>query len=224
MVFNTTSFTIVISTLTQLFSGSEREDYLHQLALKGMKALAASLFEIPAEPVEEGRIIELPKSVTKLPREKPVYCDHMLSARWFLIPFRTRFLHRKRRRRGRSLRLPKAFKRSVVTVWCTTKPTRIGGRVMAATEPTTRAKVATALSYRSQHTDAGSTAEWAVVHKEGDDPTVDPWTRMKAEKKERVQKNANKKEKNLQLASGDRLPGTIDLAAAAGRYSISVLY
>lgn len=70
--------------LTQLFSGSEREDYLHQLALKGMKALAATLFEIPAEPVEDGRIIELPKAVTKLPREKPVN---------YVLPFRSMFPH-----------------------------------------------------------------------------------------------------------------------------------
>jgi len=39
------------------------------------------------------------------------------------------------------------------------------------------------------------------------DPTVDPWTRMEQEKKERVAKNAMQRERNLKAAQGDRLPG-----------------
>jgi regulator of ribosome biosynthesis len=55
---------------------------------------------------------------------------------------------------------------------------------------------------------------WLMEHKEGDDASVDPWTKMKMEKKERVAKNERQRTQNLIAASGQKLPGNIDLAAA----------
>lgn len=56
--------------------------------------------------------------------------------------------------------------------------------------------------------------EWAIEHKSGDDPSIDPWTRMSQEKKSRVEKNKKQAQRNLQAAQGKRLPGTIDLTTA----------
>jgi regulator of ribosome biosynthesis len=53
-----------------------------------------------------------------------------------------------------------------------------------------------------------------IEHKEGDDPNTDPWTRMRQEKKARIEKNEKQHNRNLSAASGNRLPGTIDLASA----------
>lgn len=54
---------------------------------------------------------------------------------------------------------------------------------------------------------------WLAEHRPSDDPSVDPWTRMKLEKKERVAKNKRQHVQNLIAASGQKLPGTIDLAS-----------
>ncbi len=55
---------------------------------------------------------------------------------------------------------------------------------------------------------------WMVEHKGGEDESVDPWTKMKMEKKERVAKNQRQRTQNLIAASGQKMPGNIDLAAA----------
>jgi regulator of ribosome biosynthesis len=64
------------------------------------------------------------------------------------------------------------------------------------------------------------TGNWAVPHKEGDDLTVDPWTKMEEEKKERIGKNKKQQLNNIKSnlkenQVKDRVPGAIDLAAAA---------
>lgn len=58
-----------------------------------------------------------------------------------------------------------------------------------------------------------SSQDWAVEHKEGDDPSVDPWTKMVQERKEKIQKNKKKQENNLRAAVGQRVPGTLDLTS-----------
>lgn len=62
-------------------------------------------------------------------------------------------------------------------------------------------------------------AVWAMPAKEGEDDGLDPWTRAQREKRERVDKNKKKQVRNLERASGDRVPGTLDLAAATGKRS-----
>jgi len=61
---------------------------------------------------------------------------------------------------------------------------------------------------------------WAVPAKAGEDVTVDPWTRMENEKKERMVKNKKQQINNLkdqlkETQGKDRVPGAIDLAAVA---------
>ncbi len=56
--------------------------------------------------------------------------------------------------------------------------------------------------------------QWVIEAKPSDDGSVDPWTKMKNEKKQRIEKNSKQKQKNLEAASGQRLPGTIDLTTA----------
>lgn len=46
------------------------------------------------------------------------------------------------------------------------------------------------------------------------DSGVDPWTRMKQEKKERVSKNERQRLSNLKAAGGKTVPGQIDLSSA----------
>merc|ERR1712176_479666 len=53
-----------------------------------------------------------------------------------------------------------------------------------------------------------------IVHKEGSDPSVDPWSKAATEKKEKIAWNKNKQAKNLRGAAGDRLAGTVDLPSA----------
>mmetsp|Transcript_34914 Transcript_34914/g.84438 ORF Transcript_34914/g.84438 Transcript_34914/m.84438 type:complete len:301 (+) Transcript_34914:341-1243(+) len=55
---------------------------------------------------------------------------------------------------------------------------------------------------------------WAIPAKMNETDGLDPWTRARKEKKERVEKNTKKHKRNLQAAAGDRLPGTIDLGSA----------
>lgn len=61
--------------------------------------------------------------------------------------------------------------------------------------------------------------EWVLEHKgstEADENGVvmDPWAKLRKEKKERVAKNKKQQDRNLQRATGQRLPGTIDLTSA----------
>jgi len=57
--------------------------------------------------------------------------------------------------------------------------------------------------------------EWAIEAKPGEDPSVDPWTAQRQEKKARVAQNSKKQLNNLRAAApGDRLPGTMDLTKA----------
>ena len=42
---------------------------------------------------------------------------------------------------------------------------------------------------------------------------VDPWSRLDGERRERRAKNARQAERNLKAAEGQRVPGTVDLAA-----------
>jgi len=53
-----------------------------------------------------------------------------------------------------------------------------------------------------------------IEFKEGDDPTIDPWTAALEKKKDSVAWNKNKQIMNLKAAAGDRLPGSIDLGSA----------
>mmetsp|Transcript_11753 Transcript_11753/g.21489 ORF Transcript_11753/g.21489 Transcript_11753/m.21489 type:complete len:297 (+) Transcript_11753:19-909(+) len=55
---------------------------------------------------------------------------------------------------------------------------------------------------------------WAIPAKAGENDGLDPWTRAQKEKKERVAHNKKRQMQNLQAASGDRLPGTIDLSSS----------
>jgi regulator of ribosome biosynthesis len=66
--------------------------------------------------------------------------------------------------------------------------------------------------YGSQRANKGDS--WIMEHKEGADPSEDPWTKLKQEKKERVAKNQKSQVRNLLAASGQKLPGAIDLASA----------
>eukprot|EP00455_Lapot_gusevi_P018103 TRINITY_DN1981_c0_g2_i1.p1 TRINITY_DN1981_c0_g2~~TRINITY_DN1981_c0_g2_i1.p1 ORF type:complete len:341 (+),score=120.80 TRINITY_DN1981_c0_g2_i1:67-1089(+) len=56
--------------------------------------------------------------------------------------------------------------------------------------------------------------QWVLDHKEGADVSVDPFTALKQEKKDRIAKNKKQQLNNLRRAEGDRLPGTIDLTSA----------
>jgi regulator of ribosome biosynthesis len=56
-----------------------------------------------------------------------------------------------------------------------------------------------------------------IEHREGDDPSIDPWARLKHEKKARVEKNTKQQERNLKSASGQRVPGTIDLTSTVNQ-------
>jgi len=58
--------------------------------------------------------------------------------------------------------------------------------------------------------------DWVIEAKPGDDGSIDPWTKMEMEKKERVAKNKKQQLRNLKAATGNRAPGTIDLTSAAG--------
>jgi len=58
--------------------------------------------------------------------------------------------------------------------------------------------------------------QWAFEAKGDDDGKEDPWQRMQREKNDRVSKNQKQHLSNLKAASGERLPGTIDLTSAAG--------
>jgi hypothetical protein len=53
-----------------------------------------------------------------------------------------------------------------------------------------------------------------VVVPHPSDGSVDPWTKMKQDKKERIDKNKKQRARNLEAAAGPRLPGTIDLTSA----------
>lgn len=53
-----------------------------------------------------------------------------------------------------------------------------------------------------------------IVHKDGADPSEDPWSKESREKKEKMAWNKNKQNKNLMGAAGERLAGTIDLPSA----------
>eukprot|EP00475_Leptophrys_vorax_P011444 TRINITY_DN17989_c0_g1_i1.p1 TRINITY_DN17989_c0_g1~~TRINITY_DN17989_c0_g1_i1.p1 ORF type:complete len:396 (-),score=146.29 TRINITY_DN17989_c0_g1_i1:89-1276(-) len=55
---------------------------------------------------------------------------------------------------------------------------------------------------------------WIMEHRAGEDASVDPWTKLKQEKKERVSKNKQQQVKNLIAATGHKLPGSIDLSSA----------
>jgi regulator of ribosome biosynthesis len=61
--------------------------------------------------------------------------------------------------------------------------------------------------------------DFAIEHKAGDDPSIDPWTRMEMDRKERVAKNSKKKLANeLRAADGaHRVAGAIDLSSAVER-------
>lgn len=53
-----------------------------------------------------------------------------------------------------------------------------------------------------------------IEFKEGDDPSIDPWTKALQTKKDRQAWNKNKQKLNLKAAAGDRLSGSIDLSTA----------
>lgn len=69
---------------------------------------------------------------------------------------------------------------------------------------------------------------WVIEHKEGDDPTIDPFTKMEQEKREKVALNKKQQQSNLRRADGNKkagkrglnIPGAIDLASAT-QYSQS---
>eukprot|EP00457_Paulinella_chromatophora_P010032 gb/GEZN01010118.1/.p1 GENE.gb/GEZN01010118.1/~~gb/GEZN01010118.1/.p1 ORF type:complete len:340 (+),score=77.65 gb/GEZN01010118.1/:81-1100(+) len=66
------------------------------------------------------------------------------------------------------------------------------------------------------------TQQWVVEAKANDDGSVDPWTQMQVDKKERVAKNQKQQLRNLKAAEGARVPGTLDLSstmAARGKRS-----
>lgn len=61
---------------------------------------------------------------------------------------------------------------------------------------------------------------WAMPVEKGDDPTIDPWTKLATEKKEKVKKNKQQQLKNLKsslkAAPGkNRVAGALDLSEAA---------
>lgn len=55
---------------------------------------------------------------------------------------------------------------------------------------------------------------WVVEHKQNEDVSTDPFTKMEQERNERKSKNKKNQVKNLIAASGQRLPGAIDLHSA----------
>lgn len=56
--------------------------------------------------------------------------------------------------------------------------------------------------------------QWVIEHKDGADLSIDPFTQMDIDKKERVRKNKEKQRSNIVAARGDRIPGTIDIPSA----------
>jgi regulator of ribosome biosynthesis len=60
--------------------------------------------------------------------------------------------------------------------------------------------------------------DWVREHNPNDDPEIDPWTKMKQDKKERVAKNKKQQQKNINVAAGKRrLPGAVDLTSVVGK-------
>lgn len=62
--------------------------------------------------------------------------------------------------------------------------------------------------------------QWAIDHNENDDSLVDPWTRMRQEKKARVEKNKKQQEANIRMATtGSRKGGlnSLDLSSVVGQ-------
>eukprot|EP01083_Nonionella_stella_P048410 129447_1 len=55
--------------------------------------------------------------------------------------------------------------------------------------------------------------QWVIEHKEGTDPSVDPFMKMQNDKKKRIRENRENQQKNLASAPGQRVPGTLDLSA-----------
>ena len=167
-----------------------------------VQLLVNAVFSLPTQPLptDPGLLATLPRATTRLPRAKPLP-QPAQDTRWEAFAKRKGI---EKKKRGRM-------------EWDEQKQTyapRFGyGRANDESEnviieekdsPGAQQQAAK----RVRRGGAGGLADIGAT------PVTDPWTRLEEERKERRAKNDKQQKRNLQAAAGNRLPGTIDLAAA----------
>ena len=135
-----------------------------------LQRLVADLFSLPSESDVNGRFVQLPRGTTGFPRTKPLVVQEKPMTKWRSSP---------RRRASRSARGART---------CLTSRRMSGGGATAKTAPATRTRSSSWTG--SSRKKAGT----SVVRPR----TRSPWEER--EKRERVEKNAGRQQKNLQQA------------------------